>query len=241
LVYASIVVACRPRDIGGNTGQFAAKYGFGRCNREARSCTMVRLEQRGEMWLRPGAPPRQFGAVQLLEVERVAFSWRARFPLAGPLALHVVDSYADGAGELAVRLLGVPLQRERGPETTAGEALRYLAELPLVPPAREHNHELEWRELGGRSVEVATQVGGERLAVTLDLDADGDVVAASGLRGRKVDGEWRATPWGGRFRDYAELGGLRLPTRAEAYWELPEGPYVYWRAEIVGASLFATA
>lgn len=202
---------------------------------------MVRLEQHGEMWLRPGAPARRFSAVQSLEVERVAFSWRARFPLAGPLALHVVDSYADGAGELTVRLLDVPLQRERGPETTAGEALRYLAELPFVPPARERNRELEWRELGARSMEVATHVGGERLAVTLDLDGAGDVVAAAGLRGRKVDGLWRATPWGGRFRDYAKLGGLRLPTRAEAYWELPEGRYVYWRAEVVGASLLAAA
>jgi hypothetical protein len=200
---------------------------------------MVRLEQRGEMWLRPGSPARRFSAVQLLEVERIAFSWRARFPLAGPLALHVVDSYSDGAGELSVSLLGLPLQRERGRETTAGEALRYLAELPFVPPARERNRELEWRELDARSIEVAAHAGGERLAVTLHLDAAGDVVGASGRRPRKVDGVWRETPWGGRFRDYAELGGLRLPTQAEAYWELPEGRYVYWRAQIVGASLLA--
>jgi hypothetical protein len=36
------------------------------------------------------------------------------------------------------------------------------------------------------------------------------------------------TPWGGRFSDYRELGGIRVPTRAEVRWELPEGPFTYW-------------
>lgn len=201
----------------------------------------VRLEQRGEMWLRPGARGRPFAATHLLDVDRIAFEWRARFPLAGLLALHVVDSYADGTGELAVRLLGLPLQRDRGPETTAGEALRYLAELPFVPPALQRNRELEVRELGPRSLEVAAHVAGERLAVTADLDEAGDIVrTASQQRLRKVDGAWCRTPWGGEFRGYAELGGLWLPTRGEAYWELPEGRYVYWRGEILSAEIVRT-
>ena len=92
----------------------------------------VQLTQRGYMWLKPGARPMSFTAVQHFAVERVAFAWRARFPL-GPFSLRVVDDYDRGAGALTVSAFGVPLQRQRGPETTAGEALRYLAELPYVP------------------------------------------------------------------------------------------------------------
>ena len=59
-----------------------------------------------------------------------------------PLAIKVVDAYAEGEGTLDVRLLGRTMQRERGPEMAVGEAMRYLAELPLVPHAMVHNGEL---------------------------------------------------------------------------------------------------
>jgi hypothetical protein len=141
------------------------------------------------MWLKPGGRAMRFTATQFLAVERVAFAWQARFPLLGPLALSVVDKYADGDGKLEVRLLGLPLQRQRDPETVAGEALGYLAELPFVPPAIAHNPELEWRELDAQTVEVASRIGGERLAVTLVFDADGrhraDLLADAAPEGRQ--------------------------------------------------------
>jgi hypothetical protein len=196
----------------------------------------MRIRQEGEMWLKPGARGMRFTATQFFAVERVAFSWQARFPLLGSLALSVVDEYADGDGRLEVRLFGLPLQRQRGPETVAGEALRYLAELPFVPPAIEHNRELEWRELDQRSAEVAARVRDERLVVKVEVDADGDIVQTSSqMRRRKVDGEWVTTPWGGRFGNYKTLGGMRVPTSGEAYWELPDGRYVYWRGNVISA------
>jgi hypothetical protein len=69
-----------------------------------------------------------------------------------------------------VRRLGPPLQRQHGPEVTAGEALRYLAELPWAPHAPLCNRDLVWRELDDTRVEVATTVRGRRLAVELALD-----------------------------------------------------------------------
>lgn len=95
------------------------------------------------MWLKPGGRAMRFTAVQELTIERIEFSWRARFPLMGPLALSVVDAYDGEKGELAVRVVGLPLQRQRGPETTAGQAIRYPCRArvgttcdPLQPGAR---------------------------------------------------------------------------------------------------------
>jgi hypothetical protein len=196
----------------------------------------VRITQRGEMWLKPGGRGMRFLATQSFAIKRVAFWWRARFPLLGPLALTVVDEYADGDGQLAVRLLGLPVQRQRGPETVSGEALRYLAELAFAPPAILHNHELEWRHLDARTAEVATSVRGERLTVKLEVDNDGDIVhASSEMRRYKAGDEWVPTLWGGDFGDYRTFGGLRVPSSGQAYWQLPEGRYVYWRATVTSA------
>ena len=112
---------------------------------------LVRIGQEGEMRQRPGGRAMRFSAVEELAVGRIAFSWRARFPL----AIRVFDGYSGGRGKLEARVLGVPVMRQSGSEVAAGEVLRYLAELPLVPWAMEHNAELEWRELDERSVEVA--------------------------------------------------------------------------------------
>jgi hypothetical protein len=63
------------------------------------------------------------------------------------------------------------------------------------------------------------------------------VRTSSTMRKLKRNGEWRATPWGGEFRDYTQIGPLYLPTAGEAYWELDSGRYVYWRGSITGAAL----
>jgi hypothetical protein len=198
----------------------------------------VLIAQHGQMWQKPGARATRFTALERLAVEEVAFSWRARFPLAGPLAIAVVDRYAAGEGAVEVRLLGVPLQRQRGPETAAGEALRYLAELPWAPHAIARNRELEWRAAGERAVEVAASVRGERLAVTLELDEAGDVVRASAAaRQRRTAAGWIPTPWGGEFGAYKLLGGVRIPTSAEVFWELGGDRFVYWRGTVTSLEL----
>jgi hypothetical protein len=128
--------------------------------------------------------------------------------------------------------------RQRGPETTAGEGLRYLAELPLVPHAIAHNRELEWRELDERTAEVAARIGGQRLTIELEFNDEGDIVRSSSHdRRRKVVNEWLPAPWGGQFGDDKTLGGIRLPTSGDAYWELPGCRYVYWRGTILSAQL----
>ena len=189
----------------------------------------VRVTQVGEMWLKPGGRALRFQAVEDFAVAEVAFEWRARFRF-----LRVVDRFAAGDGLLEARLLGLlPVMRQTGPELAVGEALRYLAELVWAPHAMLSNASLEWRELDERHVEVATQVGSTRAAVRLELDAGGDVVGA------RVDDRPRAEgkevvrrPWVGSFGDYAVVDGIRLPTHGEVRWELPEGPFTYWRGTI---------
>jgi hypothetical protein len=188
----------------------------------------VRVTQVGEMWLKPGGRALRFEAVEDFAVAEVAFEWRARFRL-----LRVVDRFAAGEGLLGARLFGLfPVMRQTGPELAVGEALRYLAELVWVPHAMTANASLEWRELDERHL-VATQVGSTRAAVRLELDEAGDIVGA------RVDDRPRAEgkqvvprPWVGTFGDYAVADGMRMPTHGEVRWELPEGPFPYWRGTI---------
>lgn len=204
---------------------------------------LVRLHQHGEMWQRPDGPALRFRAVQEIAVRAVAFRWRAWFPL-GPLLplpkVVVTDELDDGAGRLVARALGVlPVLRESGPAITEGQLLRYLAELPWAPHALVENHALQWRELADGSLEVGAACGGTHAAVRLELDETGIARASAPARPRLVGGVAVPTPWGGSFADYAVLGGIRVPTRARVWWDLPEGRFTYWRATVSVVELVA--
>ena len=192
----------------------------------------VDFAQEGRIWMRPDTRGMRFTATERFEVERTAFAWRARFPF----GLRVVDAYGEGRGVLELRVAGVRVQRQRGPELDVGEAMRYLAELPWAPHAIERNHELEWREVDERSVEVATRVADERAAVTFEFDSVGDIVRASAVRKRQTGKEWEETPWGGQFSDYRTLGGIWMPTVAEVHWVIEGEPFVYWRGVVLSAT-----
>jgi hypothetical protein len=198
---------------------------------------MVRVRQAGEMWKKPGARAMRFEATEDFAVERVAFWWRARFPIVGPLAITVVDEFAHGAGQLRVSLFGIPLQTQTGPETNVGEAMRYLAELPWAPQALEVNRELEWRAVDSRTVEVECSVAEARATVRWEFDDAGDVVRATGTRPFPAGKSFSPRRWGGDFGEYREFAGTRIPSFGEAWWELPEGRFVYWRGRVTALEL----
>jgi hypothetical protein len=193
------------------------------------------VRQTGEMLMKPGGRTLRFAALEDFAIDRIAFSWRARFPILGPVALQVTDSYEPPDGGLDVRLLGIPVQRQRGPEVLRGEAYRYLAELAWVPQAIAANPELEWRAVDDDTAEVSTVVGGERIAVRL-MFRENEIVQIVADRPR-LEADGALTPWVGEFDDYTWLGGMSVPARGEVRWELPEGSFTYWRGTVTGAEL----
>ena len=196
----------------------------------ARAARKMIVTQVGAMVLKPGKRPLRFAAVEEFAVDAVAFAWRARFPILGPLALRVTDSYQPPDGLLEVRLLGLPVQRKRGPELARGEAFRYLAEIPWVPQAIVANRQLLWAEVDERTVEVSTEIAGGRVAVRLTFDG-GEIIRTEAKRPRVEAGGARRR-WVGEYSDYRSFGGIRVPARGEVRWELPDGPFTYWRGTI---------
>lgn len=188
------------------------------------------------MVLKPGARARRFTAEEELAIDRVSFAWKARFPVLGPISLRVTDSYQDEQGLLKVRLGGLPLQRNRGPELARGEAFRYLAELAWAPPAVLANPSLEWVELDQRTAEVATRVRQDRIGIRLLFDDAAEITQTVAERPR-VEAENPITRWVGEYRDYPDFGGVVVPTHGDVRWEPPTGPFTYWRATITSFEL----
>ena len=198
----------------------------------------VHFAQVGGMQLKPGRwlP---FRAEQEMAVDRVEFAWRANFRAARLVSVHVRDWYRSGVGGLDVRLWGVvPVVRASGVQFARGEAMRYLAELAWAPQAMVTNPALEWRQVDQSTVEVATRIARERVAVLLHFDAAGDIVGMStDARPRMAGKQVVETPWSGVFGEYREFNGVRLPTTGEVSWLLSDGPFTYFRGRVTGWSV----
>lgn len=197
----------------------------------------VRIAQAGEMWRKPGGNPLPFTAVEEFAVEKVSFSWRARFSVLPLVSMRVLDGYARGEGRLEARLFGVPVIRSCGPEMAEGEAIRYLSELPWVPHAMLANRQLKWSDVDARTVEVATRVGSSLATFRFEFDAAGDIVGGSAMPPRTEGRRIVRRPWAGIFGQYAVVGGIRIPTSGEVRWELPDGPFTYWHGTITSLEL----
>jgi hypothetical protein len=195
----------------------------------------VRVTQAGDMWRTPHGRPMHFTATEEFAVREVAFSWNARFPIAPLLAMRIHDGFADGLGWMRGRFAGIPFMSKGGSDLALGAALRYLAEIPWVPHAILANQQIAWREVDARSVEASTQVGSTLAAVTVAFDAAGDISRIfTDARARDGDGD---RPWGGSFGNYRVLGGVRVPTDGEVRWELPDGPFTYWKGSVTGVEI----
>jgi hypothetical protein len=129
------------------------------------------------------------------------------------------------------------LQTQTGPETNVGEAMRYLAELAWAPQGVAANRQLEWREVDERTVEVECVVGEAKVSVRWEFNAEGDPIRASGVRPFPAGKSFVPTPWGGDFSDYRDFAGTRVPSFGEAWWELEDGRFVYWRGRVTALEL----
>ena len=198
---------------------------------QARSHARARVAQAGEMRLKPEGKWLPFTAEQWFATEEVAFCWHARVKMAPLVTAVVEDAYEGGVGRLDAKLWGkIGLAHADGPAIDRGEIQRYLAELTWNPVALARNPALRFAARDDGSVRVWT--GDAETYVDLRFDAGGDV--ASIYTETRSFGERGPTPWEGRFFDYAELGGVRMPRRGEVSWHLPEGLFTYWRGEILG-------
>jgi hypothetical protein len=150
--------------------------------------------------------------------------------------ITVLDTCDGGDAMLHVSALRIPLRRQSGRELAAGEGYRYLSELPWVPQAIASNRQLRWTAGDDSHADVETDSDGCRLRLRVSFDAGGDIVGGhADARPMDAGSSFIPTPWGGTLSDYATLGGMRIPTRAEAYCDLEHGRFVYWRGQVTSA------
>jgi hypothetical protein len=192
------------------------------------------VEQVGEMRLGREGSWMPFTAEQWSSVDETAFCWHARVKMAALVTAVVEDAFEQGRGRLDAKIWGVvPVARGRGLAIDRGEIQRYLAELPWNPLAIMRNSELHFDE--GSDGPLRVWCRDPDIYVDLRFDGDGDIVGTFSRTRIREQGE--PCPWEGVFSDYADFGGIRVPSRAAVSWHEPAGKLEYWRGTVTRFTL----
>ena len=176
-----------------------------------------------------------FASDQRVVTRRPGFDWDGRVAMVPGLPVRVHDAYVEGEGILHASLLGLfPVVDMRGTRDVAeGELMRFFAEAAWYPTRLLPGQGVRWEAVDDGSARATLTDGDVSVTMLFTFDEQGLIeTVRADARGRTVGGRIVPTPWQGRFWNYEERGGMRVPLDGEVAWLLPEGTKPYWRGRI---------
>lgn len=202
----------------------------------------VRLEHTGTFNLAAEGPDqwKPFTSTQRTVTRRSGFVWDGRVSVLPGLAVHVHDAYIAGEGILHPALMGLIALTDihgTGAEPggiAQGELLRYLAEAAWYPTALLPSQGVRWTAVDDHSAQATLSDGPVSATLLFRFDPQTGIIDSvrAEARGRTVGGSVVMTPWEGRWSNYSERDGMRVPTGGEVAWLTAEGRKAYWRGTV---------
>jgi hypothetical protein len=186
------------------------------------------MSEDGEQW-------KPFTSQQRVITQRPGFVWDASVMMLPGVPVRVHDAYVAGEGLLHPAILGLlTLVKFHGSGDIAqGELMRFVAETPWYPTALLPSQNVRWEAVNDRSANVTMTDG--ILSITLRFRFNDQGLIESGLaqaRGRTIGKTIEMTPWEGRWSNYADHSGMRVPMTGEVAWLTPQGRKPYWRGSV---------
>ena len=192
----------------------------------------VRLRQRGTMLREEGATWLPLVAEQYFTTNPPAFLWYGTLHPFPGIPVSATDTYAGGHGTMVIKALSIiPVGESHGPEMDQGELLRYLGEMAWFPTALLSEC-IRWEAIDAARAKATISVPGVTASGIFHVDELGRYTHFTAERYREEHKRPVLRPWTGRWDDYREIDGFRIPMKAEAAYTLDSGQFSYFRGEV---------
>jgi hypothetical protein len=198
----------------------------------ARNVRSVRTTQCGEMRMSPESRWIPFTAEELIDSTGSNFRWEARLDPGRLLGASVVDAYERGRGALTVKFGGVRVKKIAGPDVDKAELQRYLSSFVICPAMLLNHLTLECAPVASSTFRLCDLRDETGATVDFELAEGGAPTAVHAMRPRLIGSRTILTPWSGHVSEFREFEGMRIASRLEVAWKLPEGDFRYFREEI---------
>ncbi len=148
------------------------------------------------------------------------FIWQGRTAL-----FTAIDKHIAGRGNLTVSLASLAeVVNIGGSAFDQGELLRWLGESVWFPTNLLPSERLSWSLVDEHTSELHYQYDGLSLHYLVSFNDIGEIIR---LETKRYIAESQLETWVGELFDYQTINGVKVPTRIQATWKLPEGDYTY--------------
>jgi len=181
----------------------------------------------------PKAKPAAIVGQQVFISDPPGFVWTGRVGLFPGVWVDARDMCVDGVGSMRVLLDDtVSLGEASGADIDQGSALRLLAEMAWYPTAFFDQRWVTWKALDATHATATLRVGAQTVSGVFEFGADGLLVGVEAERFMDKAGK---KPWGGIYRDWRMVSGMRVPAEVEVWWQLDTGRFTYahWLVDTV--------
>jgi hypothetical protein len=188
----------------------------------------LRTDAKSGRWLK-------FEASQIVVPPAVGFLWNARVAIAPLLHVRIRDALIAGQGSGQVSFLSAFTVASAGsiPEMNSGALHRYLAEAVWCPTALLPSAKLRWSVIDDNTALATLTDNGVTVSLEFRFNSAGEVAGIyTPARWGTFDGGYKQIPWEGFFRNYANRGGIVVPSEGEVGWYLDGKWRSVWQGTI---------
>ncbi len=194
----------------------------------------VRLKQVGKFRMKENQSWMPIKAEQYFTTENPSFIWRVKFTMAPFIWIEGRDMYYQGKGSMLIKVLStVTVADAAGSEMDISSLIRFLSEAPWFPTALLPSDYIEWKEIDSNSAQVVIKHNGYTALGIFTFNEKGEIIKfVTNDRYMEVDGKYFKEQWGGYYRNYQEINGIKIPTEAEVEWNLYDRNLQYVKLKI---------
>ena len=185
----------------------------------------LRLKHGGKFRTQPNQKWMTIKGEEYFTAEKPGFVWFGKVPL-----VSAKDSYYNGEGNLKIKLLStIKLADAKGKEFDQGEIIRWLAEAPLFPTALLPSEKIKWEPIDNNSSKAILTDKNITVEGIFHFNEQGQIIEFNAKRYKDGDA---FEDWGGYYRDYREIDGIKIPFSIEVVWHLEAGDFSYAKFNI---------
>jgi len=194
----------------------------------------VRLKQVGEFRMKENQSWMPIKAEQYFTTEDPAFIWRVKFTMAPFVWIDGRDMYYQGKGSMLIKVLStITVADAFGSEMDISSLIRFLAEAPWFPTALLPSDYIEWKEIDSNSARAVIKDKGYTASGIFTFNEKGEIIKfVTNDRYMEADGKYLKEQWGGYYRNYQEIEGIKIPIEGEVEWNLSDRDLPYVKLEI---------
>jgi len=190
----------------------------------------IRLRHGGTFRTSETRAPLPIDGRQLFTADPPGFVWTGRVRMKPGVWIDARDMAIAGTGSMRVLLDDtISIADARGPEIDQGSALRLLAEMVWFPTALFDSRTVTWSAIDATHARATLRSGGHDVTGVFEFGADG---LPLGMTAERYMDDSGLHPWGGVYRDWRTVAGLRIPFEADVSWHLAAGTFTYARWHI---------